>query len=99
VIRGARGVLAAAASAAVMFEYSFAWLETGEAMLDCFQTLDALGFDLYRILPLGLEHIRFFTNDMERAQYCNYVALKNWDLGLDQRPLATPYGETRLLAF
>lgn len=99
VIRGARHVLEAAPAAAVMFEYSFAWQETAESMLEAFQTFDALGFDLHRILPLGLEHVRFFTNDMERAQYCNYVALKGFAPGGRPHPLATPYGETTFRAF
>jgi hypothetical protein len=83
-----------------MFEDSFAWLETGESMLNCFQFLDGLGFDLFRILPLGLEHVRFFTNDMERAQYCNYVAIKGFDLLRTPRvALPTLYGETTLRVF
>ncbi len=100
VMRGARGLLEAAPAAAVMFEHSFAWLETGESLLDCFQFFDALAFDLFRILPLGLEHVRFFTNEMERAQYCNYVAVRGLDAGRgNAAPLPTPYGETTLRRF
>jgi len=100
VMRGARALLDATPGAAVMFEHSFAWLETAESLLDCFQFFDALGFDLFRILPYGLEHVRFFTNDMERAQYCNYVAIKGLDAGqANARPLPTPYGETTLRPF
>lgn len=98
VLRGARDTLAAAPAAAAMFEYSFAWLETGERLLDAFQLLDGLGFDLFRILPLGLEHVRFFTAGMEQAQYCNYVALKGIEVGRP-RALATPFGETTLRTF
>jgi FkbM family methyltransferase len=100
VIRGALGLLEAAPAAAVMFEHSFAWLETGESLLGCFQAFDALGFDFFRILPLGLEHVRFFSNDMERAQYCNYVAVKGF--GFAERlgvALPTVYGETTLRPF
>lgn len=100
VVRGARALLAQAPAAAVMFEHSFAWLETGETMLEAFQLFDGLGFDLFRILPLGLEQIRFFVNEMERAQYCNYVALRGFDARqAAARPLATPYGETRFRPF
>ena len=100
VIRGAERLLAEAPGAAVMFEHSFAWLETGQSLLDAFQLFDRQGFEVFRILPLGLEHVRFFTNDMESRQYCNYVAVKGFDLlrtaGV---PLATPYGETTLRLF
>lgn len=100
VMRGAERTLAACVDAAVMFEYSFAWQETGQSMLEGFQLLDRLGFDLYRILPLGLEHVRFFTNEMERAQYCNYVALKGFEgLRTPAQTLATPFGETSLRLF
>lgn len=98
VIRGAEATLAGAARAAVMFEHSFAWLEAGQSLLEAWQVFDRLGFDVYRILPLGLEHVRFFTNDMERAQYCNYLAVKGWDLPA-ATPLATPYGETAFRPF
>ena len=100
VIRGASSLLAGAEAAAVMFEHSFAWLETGESLLACFQAFDAMGFDFFRILPIGLEHVRFFTNDMERAQYCNYVAVKGFELGRRAGvALPTPYGETTLRLF
>jgi FkbM family methyltransferase len=100
VIRGAQGLLAGAAAAAVMFEHSYGWLETGESLLDCFQAFDAMGFDFFRILPIGLEHVRFFTNDMERVQYCNYVAVKGFEVGRPAgAPLPTPYGETVLRLF
>jgi FkbM family methyltransferase len=100
VIRGAGALLAEAPAAAVMFEHSFAWLETGESLLACFQAFDAWGYDFFRILPVGLEHVRFFSNDMERAQYCNYLALKGFDFGLRLgAPLPTVYGETTLRLF
>jgi FkbM family methyltransferase len=100
VIRGAKGLLETTPGAAVMFEHSFAWLETGESLLDCFQFFDALGFDFFRILPWGLEQVRFFTNDMERAQYCNYVAVRGLDAGQARAmPLPTSYGETTLRRF
>ncbi|CAN7170337.1 FkbM family methyltransferase [Phenylobacterium sp. LjRoot219] len=100
VIRGAERLLAQTPACAVMFEHSFAWLETGEPLLGCFQAFDALGFDFFRILPVGLEHVRFFANDMERAQYCNYVAIRGFDLLVQPTvPLPTVYGETTLRLF
>ena len=100
VIRGAERLLDQTSACAVMFEHSFAWLETGESLLACFQAFDALGFEFFRILPIGLEHVRFFSNDMERAQYCNYVAIKGFEfLARPALPLPTVYGETTLRLF
>ena len=98
VLRSAPRLLSSSDPVAILFEYSFAWQETGEDLFDCFQFLDAGGFDVYRVLPLGLEQVRFFTADMERIQYCNFVALKNvpLDAAVD---LPTPYGRTAFHPF
>jgi len=98
VMRGGDTLLTRAAPCAVMFEFSFAWLETGEDLLACFQFLDERGFDFYRILPIGLEHLRFYSADMDRAQYCNYVALKGFPLppAVD---VASLYGRNALHPF
>ena len=101
VLRGGGGVLKTAAGFAIMFEYSFAWQETGESLLACYQALNAMGAEFYRITPYGLEHMRIFTNDMETPQYCNYVAMRDWP-GLDQFErveIPTTYGVTSLLRF
>lgn len=100
ILRGATAVLTGSESVAVVFEFSFAWLESGESLIDCFNFLDARGFDFYRLLPIGLEQIRFFSTGMDQSQYCNYVALKN--VPLDEGrvlELATPLGATRLHLF
>lgn len=100
VLRGAAEFLTRPGPVAIILEHSFAWLETGESLIDCFNFLDARGFDFYRLLPIGLERVRFFSADMEQAQYCNYVALKG--VGLDEartRRLATKFGATDLHLF
>jgi len=100
ILRGASEVLARHDSVAILFEFSFAWLESGESLIDCFNFLDSRGFDFYRLLPLGLERIRFFSNGMDQSQYCNYVALKNVLLDESRAcDLATPLGRTRLHLF
>lgn len=98
VIRGAKSTLKQAKCAAVLFEYSFAWIESGQSIEDIFQFLDGLGFDFYRVLPLGLEHLRFITRDMNTIQYCNYVALKGHDLSdIAHLPIASCHGSNQLL--
>ena len=100
ILRGATEVLDRHESVAVLFEFSYGWLESGESLIDCFNFLDMRGFDFYRLLPIGLEHVRFFSNGMDQSQYCNYVALKNVPLDGDRvLDLATPLGSTRLHLF
>lgn len=64
----------------VMFEYSFAWQESGQQLKRAFHYFDEMGFNMYRITPLGLEKIRYFTRDMDNSYYCNYFATRNCDI-------------------
>jgi len=86
VLMGASEVLKLTNPIIILFEYSFGWKESNLKLKDAFHFLDNLEFQIYRLTPLGLENIRFFTLDMEDYTYCNYVAIKNLDL--DQ--IATP---------
>lgn len=100
VLRGAARFLARPGPVAVILEHSFAWLETGESLIEGFNFLDALNFDVYRLLPIGLERIRFVSVEMEQAQYCNYVALKGVALDPSKtRTMATKFGATDLCLF
>src|SRR5205085_3419079 len=42
------------------FEYSSGWIEAKERFKDVFHYLDSIGYAIYRITPLGVEHLRFF---------------------------------------
>ncbi len=98
VMRGGQHILSKSDNCAVLFEYSFAWAETGEKIEDSYQFLDGMGFDIYRVLPVGLEHLRFITRDMEQIQYCNYLAVKGYDLSKSkQMDIASPFGSNRLI--
>jgi len=55
-----------------IFEYSNGWLETKNKLKGLFYYLDNINYSLYRITPLGLEHIRFFHESIETYQYSNY---------------------------
>ena len=95
IMRGARKILKGLKSAFVMFEYSFGWMEAGESLKDSFHLLDNLGgYSLYRITPLGIEKVRFFTLDMENYRLCNYLAVKNFDMPFKQHPIDTPWGQS-----
>lgn len=65
----------------MMFEYSKAWKIGNHALKDVFHLLDNSGFKVFRVTPLGLEALRFYTPDMEGPDYCNYFAVKGIDMG------------------
>lgn len=102
VLRGASRVLKLECPLFVQFEYSYGWQEAGQNLKDAFHLLDTLGFFMLRITPIGLEHVRFFTRDMENLSYCNYLAVKNVDaqevLGNPKR-IATRTGTTDFYPF
>jgi FkbM family methyltransferase len=60
----------------MMFEYSPAWKIGNHELKSAFHLLDNLGFRIFRITPLGLEALRFYTADMEGPDFCNYFAVK-----------------------
>jgi len=80
VMMGGREVLKLDLPVFVMFEFSFAWLESGQQLKKAFHYFDEMGFSMYRITPLGLEKIRFFSRDMDNSFYCNYFAMINFDI-------------------
>ncbi len=86
---------------AVLFEYSFGWDEHGSSLKDCFHWFDARGFTMYRLTPLGLERVGFYTHRMDNMRYCNYLAVKG-ESPLDdmqRHQLDTPEGTTSFYAF
>lgn len=101
-LQGAQETLSKLERVFVMFEYGFGWKESNTTLKGAFHLLNRLGFAFYRITPLGLEQIRFYTLDMEDYRYCNYLAVKNSDLtGILPKThvLATPHGETTFHEF
>ena len=59
-----------------MFEYRHGYKDSNRTLKEVFHFLDNFGFSFYRVTPLGLEKIKFFTIDMENYMYANYVAIK-----------------------
>jgi FkbM family methyltransferase len=81
VIEGAQEVLKSMPVVFVMFEYSKAWKNGNLQLKDAFHLLDKCDYQFYRVTPLGLEHLRFYSPEMEGSEYCNYFAVKGFDLG------------------
>lgn len=97
-LRGAENTITKAKTSILLFEYSFGWKEAEENIELCFQYLNNLGFDFYRVLPIGLEEIRFITTDMSNVQYCNYLAIKG--ISFDQKKkleMPSPYGTNKII--
>ena len=65
----------------LMFEYSTAWNNGDHTLKEVFHLLDKSEFKIFRVTPLGLESLRFYTPDMDGPDYCNYFAVKGVDLG------------------
>ena len=80
IMQGGKNVLNMDIPMIMIFEYSFGWKESSKTLKEGFHFLDNLGFSIYRIIPFGIEQIRFFTSDMENHYYCNYLAIKNLEL-------------------
>lgn len=89
VLEGAALVLEKLPVIFLMFEYSKAWNIGGYSLKEAFHLLDNLGFKMYRVTPLGLEALRFYTPDMDGPNYCNYFAVKGTEIGdiLDNVPI------------
>ena len=80
VLQGAQKMLAALPEVFLMFEYSKAWQIGNHTVKDAFHLLDRLGYRLFRITPLGLEDLRFYSPEMDGPDYCNYFAVKGFNL-------------------
>ena len=79
-IKSAEKILDNAFPLFIMFEYSYGWIESEQKLKNAFHFLDNAGFTMHRITPIGLEKMKFFSLDMEDFVYCNYIAVKNFDL-------------------
>lgn len=99
-LRGAQKTIRAAEKVVILFEYSFGWQEADEDIRDCFQYLNSEGYNFYRLLPEGLEEIRFITSDMADIQYCNYIVTKGFAFSDEKTTdIPSPYGSNRLIRF
>lgn len=99
-LRGALELLRKTDKIAILFEYSFGWKEADENIENCFQFLNEEGFTFYRLLPYGIEEIRFITSDMTDIQYCNYVVTKGIEFPEDKIfNVPSPYGVNKIFKF
>ena len=80
IIKGAHSVLKKFPNIFLLFEYSTAWNLDGHTLKEVFHLLDVLDFKILRVSPLGLESLRFYTPDMDGPDYCNYFAVKGYNV-------------------
>lgn len=81
IIQGAELLFKSCPLIFLMFEYSKAWKMGNHTVKDAFHLLDNSGFKIFRLTPMGLESMRFYTPEMEGPDYCNYFAIKGFDIG------------------
>lgn len=102
VLEGADEVFSNDIPMIIMFEHAFGWKETKRSLKEAFHYLDKFGFSMFRVLPIGLEKIRFYTIEMNDYVYCNYVAIKNVDVQRvfkERRKISNSIGETELYIY
>ena len=75
VLRGAEGLLARQAIAAVQFEYNWRWIEGRLFLRDAFSLFQAHGYSLGKVTPRGIEPYRQWEPDLETLWEGNYLAL------------------------
>lgn len=80
VMGGSLEVFKAIPTVFMMFEYSVAWSDGRHTVKNAFHLLDEAGFKMFRVTPLGLEALRFYAPEMDCNTYCNYFAVKGFDL-------------------
>ena len=81
VLKGARKILQRPFPLFVMFEYSpEGWRESKQTLKEALHYVESLEFNIFRILPLGLEQVRYFSQEMENFGYCNYLIIKNFKI-------------------
>lgn len=81
VLKGAKKILTLDNPIFIHFEYlPLGWKETNSSLKEMFHLFEESGFNVYRITPLGLEQIRFYTIDLQNYHFCNYIAIKNIEI-------------------
>lgn len=80
ILQGSRALFEKSLVIFLMFEYSKAWKLGGHNLKDAFHLLDELDFKIFRVTPFGIESLRFYTPDMDGPDYCNYFAVKGFDI-------------------
>ncbi len=81
------------------FEYSEGWKESGELLQNLFYHLDEIGYCLYRVTPLGLEHIRFFHFTLENYLYQNLFYAPRGYLDSFMTPVRIPWDFSETLFY
>jgi len=100
VLNGATELLGRLKRAFVLFEFSIAWRNNNHMLREACHLLDTKECSLFRILPFGLEHLRFYTPEMDQAGCCNYFAVKGFDLSEVKVPVpSTTHGVNDIYLF
>jgi len=74
VLRGAIGMLSNRAIDMVQFEYNLRWIDARVFVLDAFELLGGLGYQLGKVTPRGIETYERWHHELEKFAECNYLA-------------------------
>lgn len=75
VMKGAREMLGAGRIDKIQFEFGYASMYSRIFLRDFFVYLLPMGYEIYKIKPLGLEKV-IYSPEEERCPYANFVAIK-----------------------
>jgi FkbM family methyltransferase len=76
VLRGFRETLAAGRVGVIQFEYGGAWLDSRTQLLDAFDLLAPLGYEIGRIRPDGVAVMPVYNQAADNFRYANYLAFR-----------------------
>mgnify|MGYP001157950403 CR=1 FL=1 len=76
VMKGARQLLERGHIDVLQFEYGGTYLDAGITLQQVFAYLQGFGYELYKILPNGLQYMPVFLSEYEDYGYSNFLAVR-----------------------
>lgn len=74
VLKGALGLLSGQAIDVIQFEYNHRWIFGHHLLLDAFQLLGPLGYEIGKVTPRGIEFYPAWHPELETFREGNYIA-------------------------
>jgi len=75
VLRGAKTFLGNSRVDIIQFEYGGTYKDSGETLKNSYDMLRGYGYEVFKILPEGLEYYPFWKDEYENYAYSNFLAV------------------------
>lgn len=102
ILQGSKEILSKDFTFFIHFEYSYGWKESNNTLYEAFHFLNRLNFQIFRITPLGIEKVKFYSTYLDNDRYCNYLTVKNFNFstkGFKKHTIASRDGDTDFYEF